>query len=66
MAIMAAVNASLLVLSEKGILPLGWSWLVIVGTLGTFALSWVLGPLLDSSVPKGPGEFPRNDLYSGS
>ena len=48
MGIMAAVNASLLVLSEKGIFPLGWSWLVIVGTFGTFGVAWALGPILDA------------------
>jgi solute:Na+ symporter, SSS family len=32
----AAVMAALLLLSEKKILPLGWSWLVILGTLLTF------------------------------
>jgi Na+/proline symporter len=48
MGIMAVVNVALLVMSEKGIFPLGWSWLVIVGTLGTFGISWVLGPVLDA------------------
>lgn len=47
MGVMAAVNAGLLVLSEKGLFPLGWSWLVILGTLGTFGLAWMAGPLLD-------------------
>ena len=44
---MAAVNASLLLMSEKGIIPLGWSWLVIIGTAGTFAIGWALAPALD-------------------
>jgi len=47
MGTMAVVNATLLVLSEKAIIPLGWSWLVIIGTLGTFGLGWVLAPALD-------------------
>jgi len=47
MGLMALINATLLVLSEKGILPLGWSWLVIIGTAGTFGLGWVLAPALD-------------------
>ena len=47
MGLMAAVNATLLVLSEMKIVPLGWSWLVILGTAGTFGLGWVLGPVLD-------------------
>jgi len=44
---MAAVNATLLLLSEKGVIPLGWSWLVIIGTAGTFGLGWLLAPALD-------------------
>lgn len=51
---MALANLTLLILSEKKILPLGWSWLVILGTAGTFALAWLLGPILD-----GPRERPR-------
>lgn len=47
MTVMAFVNLALLILSEKKLLPVGWSWLVVVGTLGTFGLGWLLGPLLD-------------------
>ncbi len=47
MGIMALVNASLLLLSEYGYIPLGWSWLVIIGTAGTFAIGWALAPALD-------------------
>jgi SSS family transporter len=47
MVVMAAVNATLLLLSEKGYIPLGWSWLVIIGTAGTFGLGWLLAPALD-------------------
>jgi hypothetical protein len=36
----AAAMGVLLLLSEKGIFPLGWSWLVILGTLATFAVGW--------------------------
>lgn len=46
MVLMALVNLALLILSETGVLPLGWSWLVIVGTAGTMALAWLLGPRL--------------------
>lgn len=38
----AFVNAGLLLLSEKGIIPLGWSWLVIFGTMVTFGLGYAL------------------------
>ncbi|MBL8023068.1 MAG: hypothetical protein JNK54_02140 [Elusimicrobia bacterium] len=42
MGVSALVNLVLLVLSEKGILPMGWSWLVILGTLLTFGLGYLL------------------------
>jgi solute:Na+ symporter, SSS family len=51
MIIMALVNLALLVMGEKGIMPLGWSWLVILGTVGTMTLSWLLAPLLDRPAP---------------
>src|SRR5215472_6825624 len=47
MVIMALVNLALLVMGETGVMPLGWSWLVLLGTVGTMALSCVLAPLLD-------------------
>jgi Na+/proline symporter len=47
MVTMAAVNLWLLVASETGRIALGWSWLVIVGTLGTMALAVLLAPVLD-------------------
>jgi solute:Na+ symporter, SSS family len=33
----------LLILSEKQILPLGWTWLLLIGTLVTFAAGWIFG-----------------------
>lgn len=33
----------LLILSEKKIIPLGWSWLLLIGTFLTFGLGWLLG-----------------------
>jgi SSS family transporter len=51
MVAMALVNLVLLILSETGALPLGWSWLVIWGTAGTIALAWLLGPWLDPAPP---------------
>jgi len=47
MVAMAVVNLALLVLSETGRIGLGWSWLVILGTAGTMALSPLLAALLD-------------------
>jgi len=47
MVVMALVNLVLLILSEKKVLPLGWSWLVILGTFGTILIAWLLSPRLD-------------------
>jgi SSS family solute:Na+ symporter len=33
----------LLVLSEKNIFPLGWTWLLLIGTFLTFATGWLFG-----------------------
>jgi solute:Na+ symporter, SSS family len=43
----AGTMLALLILSEKKVLVLGWSWLVILGTLLTFGLAWALGPALE-------------------
>jgi hypothetical protein len=53
MIIMAMINLALLVMGETGIVPLGWSWLVIFGTVGTMALSTALAPLLDRPAQSG-------------
>ena len=34
-----------LYLSEKGLAPIGWSWIVVIGTVSTFSLAWLLAPL---------------------
>lgn len=47
MLIMAAVNAVLLWKIEAKEIALGWSWLLILGTFGTMALSVALGGVLD-------------------
>jgi len=47
MTTMAVVNFVLLLLSEKQIFVLGWTWLVLIGTFGTMGLSYVLGPIID-------------------
>ena len=33
----------LLILSEKQIVPLGWTWLLLIGTFVTFATGWLFG-----------------------
>ena len=47
MVAMALGNLVLLILSETGVFPFAWSWLILWGTAGTFALAWALGPVLD-------------------
>jgi SSS family solute:Na+ symporter len=42
MVVMAAVNLALLVMSELKILTFAWSWLVILGTVGTMGLAVLL------------------------
>jgi len=44
---MAAVNLALLTLTEKGVVNVGWTWLVLIGTFGTMGLSWALAPTMD-------------------
>jgi Na+/proline symporter len=48
MIVMAVVNLVLLVLSETKILDFAWSWLVIVGTVGTIAMACALSPRMRS------------------
>jgi solute:Na+ symporter, SSS family len=44
----------LLILSEKQIIPLGWTWLLLIGTFLTFATGWIFG-----KKPEGvPEKFP--------
>jgi hypothetical protein len=40
----------LLILSEKGILPLAWTWLLLIGTFLTFAAGWLFGKKAASAV----------------
>jgi solute:Na+ symporter, SSS family len=46
---MALVNLVLLLLSERGVLPFAWSWLVILGTAGTITLAVLLSGLMRSA-----------------
>jgi len=43
----------LLILSEKAIIPLGWTWLLLIGTFLTFATGWIFGQKDES-----PGNLP--------
>ncbi len=43
----------LLILSEKQIIPLGWTWLLLLGTFLTFTTGWIFGKKEESApVPK--------------
>ncbi|MBI3637004.1 MAG: sodium/solute symporter [Candidatus Rokubacteria bacterium] len=55
MVVMALVNLVLLTLSEKHILPVAWSWLVIFGTAGTMLLAVAL------TLPSRSGKVPAAD-----
>ena len=41
----------LLILSEKNIFPLGWTWLLLIGTFLTFAAGYLLGEKPSSAGP---------------
>ncbi len=43
----AVLMLTLLILSEKQIVPLGWTWLVVLGTVGTYGGAWLLAPWID-------------------
>jgi hypothetical protein len=43
------VNLVLLALAESGAIALGWSWLVILGTVGTMLIAVLLAPVLDGA-----------------
>jgi len=43
MALSALGMLVLLILSEKQILPLGWTWLLLIGTFLTFGTGWLFG-----------------------
>jgi SSS family solute:Na+ symporter len=47
MLISTAVCVRLLVMIKTGLLGLGWSWLIVIGTAITFILGWLLRPVMD-------------------
>lgn len=57
MTVSAAAMAVLLYLSKSGTIGLGWSWLIVIGTVSTFVIGYVLGPVLDRSGPTGSAGF---------
>jgi SSS family solute:Na+ symporter len=51
MALSALGMLVLLVLSEKNIVPLGWTWLLLIGTFLTFATGWLFGQKPEDNAP---------------
>jgi len=43
MTLSALAMLALLILSEKNIVPLGWTWLLLLGTFLTFTTGWLFG-----------------------
>jgi len=54
MIVMAVVNLVLLALSETKVLPFAWSWLVILGTVGTIGIALAAGRVTDASAAPPP------------
>ncbi len=54
MAFSALGMLALLILSEKGIFPLGWTWLLLIGTFLTFAAGWLFGTKAETAAPGSP------------
>jgi len=53
MVLSALTCATLALLSHWQIIALAWSWLIVIGTGETFALAYLLGPAMESDVPRG-------------
>jgi SSS family transporter len=49
----AVLAAVVLYLSEKGCAPIGWSWIIVIGTISTFTLGWFLAPVFEKEKPRG-------------
>jgi Na+/proline symporter len=50
--LLAVLNLVLLVLSETRVLLFAWSWLVILGTVGTMLIALALSPLIDRAASR--------------
>jgi SSS family solute:Na+ symporter len=49
----------LLLLSEKNIFPLGWTWLLLIGTFLTFATGWIFGKTEGNATDLPPKNDPH-------
>jgi SSS family transporter len=54
MALAALGMLVLLILSEKNIFPLGWTWLLLIGTFLTFATGWIFGEKAEGTTDLPP------------
>lgn len=52
MVLSAVTCAELFFLSATHVISLGWSWLIMIGTVETFLLAYLLGPEMESEVPQ--------------
>jgi len=48
MVLSALTCAELAVLAQYQVIALGWSWLIVIGTVETFILAWLLGPAMEN------------------
>ena len=53
MVLSALTCAELAVLAQYQYVALGWSWLIVIGTVETFVLAYLLGPAMERGVPDG-------------
>jgi SSS family solute:Na+ symporter len=51
MTLAAVLMLALLILSETNIIPLGWTWLLLLGTAITFGIGWIFGEKGDVAAP---------------
>jgi solute:Na+ symporter, SSS family len=65
MAASALAMLALLILSEKNIFPLGWTWLLLIGTFLTFASGWLFGKKADNlpDLPLGGNHPPPTSIH---
>lgn len=57
MTLSALTMLALLILSEKHIISLGWTWLLLLGTISTFAVGWIFGS--NAPFESSPTEIPN-------
>ncbi len=57
MTVSTIAMAALLILSERGVITLAWSWLIAIGTITTFALGYLLSLINRSASPPPKAVF---------